>query len=376
MKPKAERPDFRATQERYLEEIALVRRPNTVINSRTVTNGFIGYLESADTRLSSFHELERRHVEGWYRHLLRKGLKTSTRRNAIIKLRVFFEMLQQERWEEAPQQPLILRGDVPPEERQLPRPLAPEIDRALREELARRDGLIPKALLLLRATGLRSQELLDLRVSALSETLPGEWSLRVPLGKLHSERVIPIDRDTAKLFAEIRELRSSSDAEAYLIARPNGRRYTREALRRALEAAEKRAKLADHPTPHRLRHTYATELLRAGMRLPALMKLLGHRDIGMTLRYAALSGVDVQRAYNETMDVVKRRYELDSLRPKRARSAASASAPHAIVEQLENVASGVERLQRDMIADERQPKVLRLVERLRRLTRELEAVLS
>lgn len=376
MARRAERSDLRATQAQYLEAIALVRRPNTVINSRTVINGFIAYIESAHPGLSSFRDLDRRHVEGWYRHLARKGLKTSTRRNAIIKLRVFLETLQDEGWEEAPRQLLFKRGDLPPLDRQLPRPLSTDIDRALREELARRPGLIPKAVLLLRATGLRSQELLDLRVSALSEIRPGDYSLRVPLGKLHSERVIPVDRETATLFAEIRELRSSSDPEAYLIARPDGRRYTREALRHALRAAEKRARLADHPTPHRLRHTYATELLRAGMRLPVLMKLLGHRDIGMTLRYAALSGVDVERAYAETMDVVKRRYELDSLRPKRRHNATSSRAPHTIVEQLENVARDVERFRRDQIAADRQPKIMRLLERLHRLTRELEAALS
>lgn len=376
MEPKATKSDLRTTLQRYLEEIALVRRPNTVINSRTVTNGFVAYLESHHPEVASFSDLDRVHVEGWYRHLIRRGLKPSTRRNAIIKLRVFLETLQEERWEEAPRRPLFRRGDLPPEDRPLPRPLSPEVDRALREELGRRAGLIPRALLLLRATGLRTQELLDLAVSALTETAPGEWSLRVPLGKLHSERVIPVDRETARLFDEIRELRgspSTDDAGRFLIARPDGRRYTREALRHALTAAERRAGLSDHPTPHRLRHTYATELLRAGMRLPVLMKLLGHRDIGMTLRYAALTGVDVHRAYTETIDEVKRRYEIDSVRPKRP---STTRAPGSILERLDEVATEVERFRRDETASHRKKKVGRLLERLRRLSKDLDRALS
>jgi hypothetical protein len=46
-----------------------------------------------------------------------------------------------------------------------------------------------------------------------------------------------------------------------------------------------RAGCAAHVTPHRLRHSFATEMLRLGVSLPALMQLLGHKDIRMTLRY-------------------------------------------------------------------------------------------
>jgi integrase/recombinase XerD len=37
--------------------------------------------------------------------------------------------------------------------------------------------------------------------------------------------------------------------------------------------------------PHRLRHSFATEMVRLGVSLPALMQMMGHRDIRMTLRY-------------------------------------------------------------------------------------------
>ena len=96
MKKRSKNPDLRATQRRYLAQIALVRRPNTVINSRTVTNGFIHYLESEHPEVSSFAELQRCHVEGWFQHLAQRALKKSTRRNAVIKVRVFLETIQEE----------------------------------------------------------------------------------------------------------------------------------------------------------------------------------------------------------------------------------------------------------------------------------------
>ena len=42
-------------------------------------------------------------------------------------------------------------------------------------------------------------------------------------------------------------------------------------------------------TTHRLRHTYATSMLAGGMSLPSVMRILGHSDYRMTLRYAAIT---------------------------------------------------------------------------------------
>jgi len=51
-------------------------------------------------------------------------------------------------------------------------------------------------------------------------------------------------------------------------------------------------------TPHRLRHSFASEMLRLGVRLPALMRLLGHRDIRMTMRYVQVTQQDLQREFH------------------------------------------------------------------------------
>jgi hypothetical protein len=49
--------------------------------------------------------------------------------------------------------------------------------------------------------------------------------------------------------------------------------------------------------PHQLRHTYATEMLRAGVGFAAVMKLLGHTDPGMTMRYVDVTLTDLQREF-------------------------------------------------------------------------------
>ncbi|MCC6389380.1 MAG: site-specific integrase [Bryobacterales bacterium] len=49
--------------------------------------------------------------------------------------------------------------------------------------------------------------------------------------------------------------------------------------------------------PHRFRHTFAGDMIRAGVSLPALMRLMGHSDIQTTMVYLALTAEDVYREY-------------------------------------------------------------------------------
>jgi integrase/recombinase XerD len=49
--------------------------------------------------------------------------------------------------------------------------------------------------------------------------------------------------------------------------------------------------------PHRFRHTFATDMLRAGVSLPALMRLMGHAHIQTTLVYIEVTPLDVYQQY-------------------------------------------------------------------------------
>ena len=69
-------------------------------------------------------------------------------------------------------------------------------------------------------------------------------------------------------------------------------------LRAVLSDAATHAGITAHIVPHQMRHTYATTMLRAGVSLPALMKLLGHRTANMTLRYVEITQNDLQREFH------------------------------------------------------------------------------
>jgi site-specific recombinase XerD len=52
-----------------------------------------------------------------------------------------------------------------------------------------------------------------------------------------------------------------------------------------------------HANPHRFRHTFGSEMVRAGMSLPALQHLMGHSPIQTTMLYVQLAPQDVWREY-------------------------------------------------------------------------------
>jgi site-specific recombinase XerD len=199
---------------------------------------------------------------------------------------------------------LIRREDFPPLPQYLPRPLPPPDDRLLRDELRRTDDLPANALLLTRATGIRIGECIDLALDCLRQIGPEQWALHVPLGKLHTERLVPADEDIRRIVARILALRSLAPparlakSEGFLLPRRGGHYALYQTLLWALADAAKRAGCSCAVTPHRLRHTFASEMVRLGVSLPALMQLLGHKDIRMTLRYVQVTQQDLQREFH------------------------------------------------------------------------------
>lgn len=163
-----------------------------------------------------------------------------------------------------------------------------------------------------RACGLRIGELLDLELDCIHE-IPGQGSwLKVPLGKLNSERTIPVDDEVLTLVDRITTTRScgrpmihprTGDPADFLFTR-HGKRLSQNAIREELNRAAQTAGLG-RITPHQLRHTYATALINAGVSLQALMALLGHVSSQMSLRYAHLFDHTVRTEYERALDLAK-----------------------------------------------------------------------
>jgi site-specific recombinase XerD len=290
----------------HLRVLATTLRPNTVRNYRMTTRRFLAYLHTAFPKVRKLSELRRDpHLLGWFRSLCEQDspLCATSRSIDLIQLR---RLLQDLADNGHPLQPnLIRREDFPALPRYLPRPLSPEDDQRLQKQLRHTDDLESNALLLIRFTGMRIGECIDLPLDCLRQLSPDQWALHVPLGKLLTERQVPVDDATRCILDRILSLRALfrpsqlEDPPGYLLPR---RRRCHQwwylCLCQTLTDAARTAGCTTSVNPHRMRHTFATTMLRLGVSLPALMQLLGHRDIRMTLRYLEVTQQDLQREFH------------------------------------------------------------------------------
>jgi site-specific recombinase XerD len=142
--------------------------------------------------------------------------------------------------------------------------------------------------------GLRSAEVLGL---TLRDIQLDQDQIRVR-GKGNKDRVLPLASELhsslSRYLRHERPHNTTHDALFVVLKGPlRGRPMIPSGLRSVFRHHRKRSSVA-RANPHRLRHTFAADMVRSGMSVPALMRLMGHSHIDMTLRYINLSAEDIR----------------------------------------------------------------------------------
>ena len=305
----------------YLERLQGTLARSSVQGTASELAHFGRYLARSHPDLGSLALLDRRqHIEPYLNevgaalnHRSGSPIAASTAKSRVQSLGRFFDAMAEWGWPEAPPGRLVFSRDVPRLPHPLPRYLPPDEERALLTALeSSPNRLYADALLLMRATGLRIGELVDLELDCVHEVPDqGAW-LKVPLGKLLTERMVPIDDETVDLIDRVvanrspgRPLRHPRTAKLVeFLLTHQGRRISACTLRDELHRAAAAAGITD-VVPHQLRHTYATALVNAGCSLQALMALLGHVSAEMSLRYGRLFDATVREEYERALAQAK-----------------------------------------------------------------------
>jgi site-specific recombinase XerD len=193
------------------------------------------------------------------------------------------------------------------EPRLLIEPLGPKQVRSFLRSLARYRDLAIVHLMLL--CGLRSREILELEVDDIV------WSDRRlhVRGKGLRDRVLPLTDVLARVLQDYTKFeRPARQAETRLFLVLQGRRrgqpMTPAGLRSLFRQRRRRPSLAI-ANAHRFRHTFGTDMARAGIRLPILQRMMGHADMKTTLQYIELSLVDVADEYRRAISSIEARYK-------------------------------------------------------------------
>ena len=144
--------------------------------------------------------------------------------------------------------------------------------------------------------GLRSCEILALQL----EDLKLADALLHVLGKGKKQRTLPLPGEIMEVLQSYLHLERPLTNSPYLFVSLKGRRrglpMTTAGLRSLFRHHRLRSQVAT-ANPHRFRHTFGADMVRAGISLPALQHLMGHSQIHTTMLYVQLAPQDIWREY-------------------------------------------------------------------------------
>jgi integrase/recombinase XerD len=217
------------------------------------------------------------------------GARSSARQ--LSGLRGFFRFLVRERAITEDPTTLVDRPKLP---KKLPRVLSfEEVERLLAApDTATDRGACHGAMLhLMYASGLRVSELVGLRVADMDM----QRGLVSAFGKGGKRRLVPVGEvaldHVGRYLRDVRPrvVGAQGAEQRALFVSPRGGHYSRESFWRIVRRYAVAVGIVPLPSPHKLRHSFATHLLRGGADLRAVQAMLGHADLGTTEIYTRVA---------------------------------------------------------------------------------------
>jgi integrase len=306
-------PVLTGTMRRYLAQLAISMRPGTVKLIDTTLRHLAVYLTDHHPDVMAAAQIRRTHIEGFKAWMQARpgyrGTRNLSKTTIGMKtghLRGFFDRIIEWGYEDAPDRSPVFSGDIPIRDRPLPRFLDDAAAAKLLTAARELPGLFDRVCVeVLARTGLRKGEFLRLTTNAIVRIGDGDW-LHVPVGKLHTDRYIPLHPRVKTLLGQWLDQRG--DQPGKLMFTQYGRPIPQTRVDTAVQRAAGAAGIG-HVTPHQLRHTLATQAINRGMSLEAIAALLGHKSMSMTLTYAKISDRTVAEEYFAVTQQVEALYD-------------------------------------------------------------------
>lgn len=296
---------------RFLQILATANSKNTVNGYQS---GLRAFYKLHQMRTHKPYDIKRKDVEDHLIHLKNTNMEQNSRASRLQHLRRYFDWLFEHKKLKTHPDKLIQKSDFPKHVDHLPRPYPVDVDLEIQKRLEANGGIDSLGVLLMRRCGLRVGELRSLTLDCITTDFNSNWFLKVPIGKLYNERIIPLDTKTVEIIQRIQSFHSGrsepNSDQKYLISNPSGKRRSDAHFAAVLQETCRGLAIPGQIHLHRLRHSYATSLLSAGLSITTLKKLLGHRDIRMTLNYAAVTQETIRHELFEAIGKIHSKYEV------------------------------------------------------------------
>lgn len=276
---------------RYLEH--LYRRhckANTIQNVRITIFLFLRFIKQID--LHHLEQITRKDLAAFIEHEQDRGLKPKTIRTRIQDLYAFFRFLEPDNIVHPDVLDRRIRVKQP---QMLPRAIAAQDISQLFSVITNiRDRAL---MLVLLRTGIRIGELLNLMINDVDFQ---NRSIKIYEGEKNSVgRVVYLSDDALAALTQWFRIRNPS--KAYIFYGHHGPLGYTGARNLFVKYVEKAGLSHKGYSLHCLRHTFATDLLNAGMRIECLQQLLGHSKLDVTRIYAKLSDQTREQEYFKAM---------------------------------------------------------------------------
>lgn len=152
-------------------------------------------------------------------------------------------------------------------------------------------------------TGLRVSELTGLNVGDVTNgRIKRELKVRKEIAKGKAERIVPLNEKARVVIRDLLDFNEdkgySQEREDPLFISKKRRRIGSRQVENVIKQLKEDSEIDVDLTPHTLRHTFATRLLKRGANLRVIQRLLGHKNLATTQIYTGVDREDLQKAVN------------------------------------------------------------------------------
>ncbi len=226
-------------------------------------------------------------IKKWLVHLQEKGATPTTIHRHINAIKTFYKVVSNKE----------INIPLPKLPKRLPKALTlHEIEKLLQAPDNLRDKVILRTLY---STGLRVSELVSLNKEDLQKD-----RIVVEKGKGNKERIVFIDKQTRNLIEKY--LSTRRDNNPALFVNKKGERLSARTVERIVKTAGEKAGIKTKVTPHVIRHTFATHLLKNKADIVVIKDLLGHSNLATTQIYTNLDDEFRKKTYNQAHPLSKK----------------------------------------------------------------------
>lgn len=293
---------------------------------RTYAYTLMAFFKWFGTKVTEFEKFNQKDLQGWMFHLKELGFKPRSINQMLVCVRGFYRfcfgkgvphaagVLYPKAYYKGPRRDALgqrhkratkyleLKVKVP---QKVVDPLKPkDVDKLLRNLNRYRDLGIVLTMLF---CGLRSQEIIKLRMQDVNFH---QSSLRVR-GKGKKERIVPLPYQLMQVLEKYLEFerptKASENFFVVLQGKRTGQTMNRHSFRAFFWYHRKKTGL-NQARPHQFRHTFASDMARAGMPLTTIQRMLGHSDPKTSLIYIELFLEDIRDEYDKAMKRIQDRY--------------------------------------------------------------------